>query len=139
MTGYTISRLAAAAGVGIETVRFYQRKSLLPQPVRRDLMLRTGVHRYDETDLRRLRFIRSAQKAGFTLTEIGELLRLDASEDRSLVREMASQRVASLDAKIAELSEARDVLAALAKECEKGDAGPCPIIASFEKSSGATH
>lgn len=138
MTGYTISRLAAAAGVGVETVRFYQRKSLLPQPPRRDSTLRSGVHRYDETDVRRLRFIRSAQKAGFTLNEISELLRLDASDDRSLVREVASQRVAALDSKIAELTEARNALAALATECAKGDAGPCPIIASFEK-SGAKH
>lgn len=135
MTGYSISRLAAAAGVGVETVRFYQRKSLLPQPPRRDSTLRSGMHRYDEADVRRLRFIRSAQKAGFTLSEIGELLRLDASDDRALVREMAGQRVAALDGKIAELAEARDALAALAKECAKGNTGPCPIIASFEKSS----
>ena len=68
----TISGLARAGGVGVETVRFYQRRGLLETPGREN-----GVRRYDEADARRLRFIRSAQAAGFTLEQIAELLRLE--------------------------------------------------------------
>jgi MerR family mercuric resistance operon transcriptional regulator len=68
----TIARLAAAAGVGVETVRYYQRRGLLPVPASAG-----AVRRYDAGHVRRLRFIRRAQAAGFTLEEIGELLALD--------------------------------------------------------------
>ncbi|WP_431471237.1 MerR family DNA-binding protein [Sphingosinithalassobacter sp. LHW66-3] len=123
----TIAKLAAAAGVGVETVRYYQRRGLIDTPARG-----AGVRRYGAPDLRRLRFIRSAQAAGFTLEEIGELLALDAGNDRARAREMARARVAALDARIAELQAARGALAQLARECAAGEAGPCPIIAAFE-------
>jgi len=83
-------------------------------------------------DLRRLKFIRQAQAAGFTLGEIKELLDLDASEDRGRVRELANARVAALGTKIAELEQARTALRRLARECGSGTAGPCPILTSFE-------
>jgi MerR family mercuric resistance operon transcriptional regulator len=123
----TIAKLAKAGGVGVETVRFYQRKGLLETPTRGD-----GIRRYGSDDLRRLRFIRQAQAAGFTLQEIKELLDLDASEDRARARELAKARVKALDAKIAELESARDALRRLARECGSGSAGPCPILTSFE-------
>jgi MerR family mercuric resistance operon transcriptional regulator len=123
----TIGKLAAAAGVGVETVRFYQRRGLLQTPTRAD-----GIRRYGSDDLRRLRFIKQAQGAGFTLEEIKELLALDASEDRSRARELANARVKALDARIAELQKARDALRRLAKECGSGSAGPCPILTSFD-------
>ena len=123
----TIGRLAAAGGVGVETVRFYQRRGLLQTPTRDD-----GIRRYGSDDLRRLRFIRQAQAAGFTLEEIKELLDLDASEDRTRARELANARVKSLDAKIAELERARNALKRLARECGSGTGGRCPILASFE-------
>ena len=123
----TIGKLASAAGVGVETVRFYQRRSLLAVPARD-----TGVRRYGAEDLRRLRFIRQAQAAGFTLEEIRELIGLDAGQDRARAREMATARVAALDDKIAELERARDALRHLASECGSGGAGPCPILTSFE-------
>ncbi|WP_223177085.1 MerR family transcriptional regulator [Sphingosinithalassobacter sp. CS137] len=123
----TIAKLAAAAGVGVETVRYYQRRGLIDTPARG-----AGVRRYGASDVRRLRFIRSAQAAGFTLEEIGELLALDAGNDRARAREMARARVAALDARIAELQAARGALAQLARECAAGEAGPCPIIAAFE-------
>ena len=90
------------------------------------------MRRYGEGELRRLRFIRSAQAAGFTLEEIGELLELDATDDRARARELAAARIAALDAKIAELVQAREGLARLAKECGSGRAGPCPILTAFE-------
>lgn len=132
VTAYTISKLAHAAGTGVETVRFYQRLDLMPRPPSRPSGLRTGIHYYDETDLKRLRFIRTAQKAGFKLSEIAELLRLDASNDRRSVRELARQRIVELDGKIAELAQARAVLENLATECAASDVGPCPIIAAFD-------
>jgi MerR family mercuric resistance operon transcriptional regulator len=123
----TIGKLAAAAGVGVETVRYYQRRGLLETPTRD-----REIRRYGSDDLRRLRFIKQAQSAGFTLGEIKELLDLDASDDRARARELASARVEALDQKIGELQKARDALRRLARECGSGSAGPCPILASFE-------
>jgi MerR family mercuric resistance operon transcriptional regulator len=124
----TIGGLAKAAGVGVETVRYYQRRGLLAEPARPP----GEVRRYGETDLKRLRFIRSAQAAGFTLAEIKELLDLDAADDRARARELAQSRVAAIDAKIAELREARDALAALASACARKRGGPCPILTAFD-------
>ena len=124
----TIGGLAKAAGVGVETVRYYQRRGLLAEPPRPH----GEVRRYSAEDLRRLKFIRSAQAAGFTLAEIGELLDLSVSDDRPRARELARARVAELDRKIAEMKEARGALAGLATDCAKGRSGPCPILDAFE-------
>ncbi|MEO6387399.1 MAG: MerR family transcriptional regulator [Croceibacterium sp.] len=131
MTAHTISQLARSADVGVETVRYYQRRGLLadPRPRRSGT---AGIRHYDAEDVRRLRFIRRAQHAGFSLDEIAELLRLDSSGDRPRAREMARSRIAALDAQIAVLQRARQSLARLARECAASDQGPCPIIASFE-------
>jgi MerR family mercuric resistance operon transcriptional regulator len=131
MTALTIGKLANEGGVGVETVRYYQRRGLLDTPDRADLY--GGVRRYGEPDVRRLKFIRSAQAAGFTLEQIAELLALDATDDRARARALARERIAALDAKIEELTLARNSLRKLAKECGAGGAGPCPIIASFEQ------
>lgn len=128
----TISGLARAGGVGVETVRFYQRRGLLETPDRDGSGLTRGVRRYDDQDVRRLKFVRSAQAAGFTLDQIGELLRLDAGQDRARARELAAGQLAALDVKIAELQAARDSLRRLASACHASDEGPCPIISAFE-------
>jgi MerR family mercuric resistance operon transcriptional regulator len=125
----TIGGLAKSAGVGVETVRYYQRRGLLPEPARPQ----GEVRRYGQPDVKRLRFIRSAQAAGFTLNEIKELLDLDAADDRARARALAAARVAALDSKISEMREARDALAALANACAKKRGGPCPIITAFER------
>ena len=125
----TIGGLAKAAGVGVETVRYYQRRGLLPEPPRP----LGEVRRYGEEDVRRLRFIRSAQAAGFTLNEIGELLALDAADDRARARALAQARVAALEARIAELRNARDALAGLATACASKRGGPCPILSAFDR------
>jgi MerR family mercuric resistance operon transcriptional regulator len=122
----TIGKLAAKGGVGVETVRFYQRKGLLEQPLRD-----AGVRRYGTEDVRRLRFIKQAQAAGFTLEQIRELLRLDASDDRARARNLALARIEALDEKIAELRHARDALHRLAEDCAHGSSGACPILSSF--------
>lgn len=122
----TIGGLAHAGGVGVETVRFYQRRGLVAVPARAG-----GIRRYGARDVERLGFIKRARAAGFTLAEIAELIALDAGDDRPRARELAAARIAALDAKIAELKQARAALARLARECGEDRAGPCPIIASF--------
>ena len=129
----TIAGLAREGGVGVETVRYYQRRGLLDTPERPDgAGANGGIRRYGPADLRRLRFIRSAQAAGFTLEQIGELLALDATDDRPRARELAAERIAALDAKIVELSRVRASLRRLARECGEGSDGPCPILTAFD-------
>jgi MerR family mercuric resistance operon transcriptional regulator len=130
MAGMTIGKLAAAGGVGVETIRYYQRRGLLEEPSRNEFY--GGVRRYGAPDVQRLRFIRAAQGAGFTLDQIAELLELDATDDRARARALATERIAALDARIAELREARTALARLARDCASSGAGPCPILRAFE-------
>lgn len=126
-SGLTIGRLAAAADVGVETVRYYQRRGLMIEPPRAG-----AVRRYGSEDVRRLQFVRQAQAAGFTLEEIKELLVLDATNDRPRARTLAKARVQALDDQIAKLKRARDALKRLATECAGGDSGPCPILSAFD-------
>jgi MerR family mercuric resistance operon transcriptional regulator len=123
----TIARLGAAAGVGVETVRYYQRRGLIAVPASAG-----AVRRYDVEDVRRLRFIRRAQAAGFTLDEIGELLTLDRTDDRTRVRELATERLAALDTRITELEQSRAALERLRSSCASGRKGPCPILEAFD-------
>ena len=133
MTGMSIAALAREGGVGVETVRYYQRRGLLDEPDRpTGAGAGGGIRRYGTDDARRLRFIRSAQAAGFTLEQIGELLALDATDDRARARQLAHEQMAALDAKIAELEQARASLRRLASECGSGSAGPCPILTAFD-------
>ena len=129
MPRLTIGRFAREAGVGTETVRYYQRRGLLPVPS-------TGATAYREYDaqmLRRLRFIRRVQAAGFTLKEIRELLRLDRSRDRTRIREVANRKLADLDLRVSELQRVARALSRVVHECAHGDASrPCPIIEAFD-------
>jgi MerR family mercuric resistance operon transcriptional regulator len=124
----TIGGLAKAAGVGVETVRYYQRRGLLSEPPRPP----GEIRRYSDEDLRRLRFIRRAQSAGFTLEEIGELLALDRTDDRARVRELATERLAALEARMADLERSRTALERLRTACASGRKGPCPILEAFD-------
>lgn len=134
MRGWTISGLALEGSVGVETVRYYQRRGLLGTPERTAAGLGGGVRRYGEQDARRLRFIRSAQRAGFTLDQIGELIALDAGNDRPRARALAAARIAELDGQIAQLRSARASLIRLERACAESAHGPCPIIAAFDGS-----
>jgi MerR family mercuric resistance operon transcriptional regulator len=122
----TIGKFAKAGNVGVETIRFYQRRGLLPTPPGHG-----GVRTYDAGALRRLKFIRQAQTAGFTLDEIAQLLELDTGDDRAAARRLAKARLEALDATIAELQAARQSLERLVGECASGRKGPCPILTSF--------
>lgn len=128
MPALTIAKLAEAGGVGVETIRYYQRRGLMATPP-----AGPGIRRYGADDVRRLRFVRAAQTAGFTLEEIARLLELDALNDRAQARAMATTRIAALDARIAELEAARTALARLASDCARASTGPCPILAAFER------
>lgn len=127
MPALTISKLANAADVGVETVRYYQRRGLLDTPDRPY----GGIRRYHEEDVARLRFIRSAQTAGFTLAEIGRLLDLDRNADRAAIRAIADERVAALDRQIADLNASRAALVRLSGQCRHQTGGACPIIEAF--------
>ncbi|MBX3480390.1 MAG: MerR family transcriptional regulator [Caulobacter sp.] len=126
----TIAGLARSSGVGVETVRFYQRRGLLETPEKEG-----GIRRYGDDHVRRLRFIRSAQAAGFTLDQIAELLTLDSGLDHARAQALALSRIEALDARILELQRSRAVLAGLARDCA-ASAGPCAIIAAFEGEGG---
>jgi MerR family mercuric resistance operon transcriptional regulator len=118
----SIGKLAAAGGVGAETIRFYQRLGLLETPTRGG-----GIRRYGARDVRRLRFIRRAQMAGLTLSEIKEILELDSIKDRSRAGELAE----ALDVKIGDLQRLRDALRRLENDGGSGNQGLCPIIDAF--------
>lgn len=133
MTALTIGGLAREGGVGVETVRYYQRRGLLPTPPSGGA---AGARRYGEEEVRRLRFIRSAQAAGFTLQQIEELTALDAGTDRRQVLALAARRLDELDARIAELQSVRRALARLAEACAATAQGACPILVAFEEASG---
>jgi len=128
-TGMTISRFAKAAGVGVETVRYYQRRALLPVPSPRSRSYRE----YDDAMLRRLRFIRSLQTAGFTLREIKELIRLDRSSERLRIHEIATRKLDELTEKMRELRKISKGLKSLVDQCGHASQGtPCPIMEAFD-------
>lgn len=130
----TIARLAQAGGVGVETIRYYQRRGLLAVPATgAGSGSRGTVRRYGDADVQRLQFVRSAKAAGFSLDEIGELLRLDGEKDRAAVRVLARQRLSHLDSLLAELGAARAWLAELEADCATGGAGLCPILSAFSE------
>lgn len=130
MKSLTIAGLALEGGVGVETIRYYQRRGLLLTPASPQGSASRGVRRYGDADVRRLRFIRSAQTSGFTLEEIKELLSLDGRKNRKRAQEIAYARVNDLDGKIAIMTAARQALLDLARRCKIGN-GPCPIIPTF--------
>lgn len=120
----TVSELAKAAGVTVETVRYYQRIGLLQAPKRPP----HGFRRYDPQDVRRLRFVRRGQNLGFTLGEISLLLQL-TSGDCSDVARLAEGRLASVRAKIADLRRLKKALERTVRDCEqhRPQTG-CPLI-----------
>ena len=122
-----IGTLAKRADVAIDTVRYYERQGLLPAPVR----LASGYRDYTDGDVARLRFIRRAKALGFTLGEIGELLALSARRDGDMagMKSAAQQKLADVDAKLAELQRIRQGLTDLVASCPgHGALEHCPIL-----------
>lgn len=124
----TIGRLARAAGVNIETIRYYQMRGLLPTPNRKQGAFRT----YPVTMVERIGFIKRAQELGFSLAEIASLLKLEDGTNRKAIRNVASHRLSDIQTKIADLKRMESALTHLIHECEAtGGAQPCPIIATL--------
>ena len=130
MAGRTIAKAASAAGVNVETVRYYERRGLIEQP-----RSPGGYRTYPDETVRRVRFVKRAQRLGFSLREIRELLALRAGRTSTSgsVRRKAEAKVAEIDAKIRELRAMRKALEALAVSCP--GTGPlewCPILRSLD-------
>ena len=130
----TIGRLAKQAAVGIDTVRFYERRGLLPEPSR----TASGYRLYSDDTIARIRFIRRAKSLGFSLDEIGNLLELhDRGGRKSAVKQITQRKLEQINARIADLSRIRDVLRELESECSgAGDINGCPIIETLTTSEG---
>ena len=125
----TIGSLAAAAWVNLETIRFYQRKGLMPEPVR----TQGSIRRYGELDLARVRFIKSAQRLGFSLDEIAELLKLEDGAHCREARNLAEVKLLSVREKLADLQRIESVLSQLVGRCASArGAVVCPLIASLQ-------
>ena len=135
MSAMTIGRLAAAAGVNVETIRFYQRVGLIRIPAR---PLR-GVRRYAEGDAARLRFIRRSQELGFALAEIRQLLALEDGRSCAAARALAARKLGLVETKLADLARMRNALTDLVARCERrrGQVA-CPIIATLADRPSAT-
>ena len=132
MKSLTIGRLAREAGVNLETVRYYERRGLLPRPPRSA----SGYRLFPVEAARRLRFIRRAQELGFSLGEIRELLslRMSATARSTDVRSRAEAKIADIDAKIRSLDSMKRTLRNLTNACEGcGPIAACPILESLDK------
>lgn len=122
----TTGRLARRAGVGIDTVRFYERRGLLPAPARTP----AGYRVYGASAVERIRFIRRAKSLGFSLDEIATLLDLqDKGGRKSAVKALAQRKISEIETRIDDLSRMRDVLRTLESDCSgRGKIAGCPII-----------
>ena len=126
MTTLTIGRLARAAGVNIETIRYYQRRGLLATPRKPP----GGIRVYPPEILEQLVFIRRAQTLGFTLREIGELLRLGSGRCDD-TRQLAESHLTDIERKLKDLSRMRRTLTQLIRACRRGGARHCPIVSTL--------
>lgn len=132
--GLTIGGLAKAADIGVETVRFYERKGLLPEPPRS----RAGYRQYPPQTVDRLRFIRRAQGLGFSLREITDLLDLRVDEVAACgpVEAQAREKLEQVAEKITELRRIQSALRRLVRACEAREpTGECPILEELQEGS----
>ena len=131
-SGATIGALAETAGVNVETIRFYQRKGLMPEPEKPY----GSIRRYGAADLARVRFIKSAQRLGFSLEEVGELLKLEDGARCSEARQLAEQKLVDVRQKLTDLQRIESVLAGLVARCSavRGRVN-CPLIASLQEAT----
>jgi Cu(I)-responsive transcriptional regulator len=125
-----IGTAAAQAGVNVQTLRYYERRGLLPRPPPRQ----SGYREFPDEAVGVVRFVKRAQDLGFTLDEIDELLRLrhDKRRDRARVRAVAATRIKDIQRKIAELQAMKKALSHLVHCCEGGSTLECPIIEALD-------
>ncbi len=130
----TIGAFAAAVGIGVETLRFYQRRGLLRQPARPQ----GSVRRYGKADLQRLAFIKSAKRLGFSLAEILELLALQEGPVCSQGRAVAQARLGDVRDKLADLRRMETELVAMVESCDSaGETTPCPVLVALQAPTAA--
>lgn len=133
LANLTIGRMAAETGVGIEAIRYYQRRGLLSEPKRTDGRIR----RYGSLEIERLRFIKAAQKIGFSLDEIGSLLRLDDGSECAQARMLASHKLEEVRSRLDSLARLERVLSELVGRCESSRGRvACPLIAALGSVAG---
>ncbi len=129
----TIGKLAKEAGVGVETIRFYERKGLIRKPPKKD----GGFRTYSEDEVVRIRFIRRAQELGFTLREVKELVELQTKKKMTggQVQKKADQKLEEIRQKISDLQKMEESLAQLSRLCGAGEqsANECRFLDCFEK------
>lgn len=134
MKSLTIGQVAKQASIGVETVRFYERRGLLAEPDRKA----SGYRQYDESAVARLQFIRQAKELGFRLTEIKELLALwfDPHTKCCDVRKKAQAKIVEIDERIESLKVMKKALSRITTQCERrGSVAECPLFTSLEPSS----
>jgi Hg(II)-responsive transcriptional regulator len=132
METMTIGQVARQAGVGVETVRFYEREGLLEEPPRRA----SGYRQYSEQVIKRIRFIKRAQQLGFSLKEIAELLmlRVDAHTSCEEVKQHTEAKIAQIEQKLLELQSMRQALLQVAALCTgQGPASACPMLDALDQ------
>lgn len=139
LQGLSAGKLAKAAAVNVETLRYYEKRGLLPEPPRKE----SGYRVYPDSAVERLQFIKGAQALGFTLTEIRELLnlRVDQQATRTDVRQQAYEKVQDIEQKIAALQTMRDALNQLIEQCHgDGPTAECPILDALPQTGlGLSH
>ncbi len=127
MKTLSVGQLAKRANVNIETIRYYERRGLLPAPKRRE----SGYREYSEDDVNRIKFIKRAQELGFTLKEISELLelRVDATTTCGEVKKQAEAKISNIEEKINALKKMKVALGKLASSCKDDEPrDSCPIL-----------
>ncbi len=136
MNGLTIGKAAARTGLGIDTIRFYEKEGLIPEPARRP----SGFRDYTPDVLERLHFIRRAKGLGFSLKEIAELLALRVDDERTCeqVYRRTSEKIADIETRIRDLERIKAALANMAAACQgTGPQGECPILEALAHEDGA--
>lgn len=132
MEALSIGQVAHRAGIGVETVRFYERQGLLQKPPRS----KSGYRKYQPEAILRLRFIKKAKEVGFSLKEINDLLslRLDMDATCEDIRIRAAAKISDIEQKIAALQRMKQALTDLTAACRgDGPVSECPILQSFEE------
>ena len=123
-----IGRFAQAAGVNVETIRYYQRQSLMKQPARP----LGGIRRYGEADVARVKFIKSAQRLGFSLKQVAQLLKLEDGTHCHDAAELATLQLADVRVRLADLAQMETALSTLLNQCQSRNGNiSCPLIASL--------
>ena len=123
----TIAAVARSAGVGVETVRYYERRGLIAQPKK----ALGAMRRYGSNHVRRIRFVKRAQELGFTLEEIESLLKLEDGSDRRSIQHIAAARLDEVRSRISDLRRIERTLSHLLEDCKTGATPSCPIIGAL--------